>query len=134
MRRRIIKKRAKIEWRKQLETMEIGNLLWGHSRGRYPVDRDKFQYRFVELLKQIGYDNHGVELEEGEEGYTGKINSNFIVRPYCWDDDSPDCLLPNFECPKLKFTLSWYKYALRDSYSNKELTEELMQKLEELAI
>ena len=38
---------------------ELGNLLWGHSYGEYPIeDREKFQEKFQELLN-MGFDSYG---------------------------------------------------------------------------
>lgn len=105
--------------------MEIGNMLFGHSRGIYEIDRI-FQDRFQTLLKSAGYDGYGVEDGDWH-------SKSFIVRPYWWgDDDAPEVDLPNFECPRLDLKIKWYKYPLRDSYSNIPFTEEMMCSLEEI--
>lgn len=106
--------------------MEIGNMLFGHSRGRYPIDRGKYQDRFCEMLYYAGYDNYGCQDKDN-------VSSHFIVRPYWWGDgEDPDANLPNFECKELGLEIRWYKYALRDSYSNIPFTDELMEKLEDM--
>lgn len=105
--------------------MEIGNILFGHSRGNYEVDRS-FQLRFQYFLEKAGYDGYGVK--EGN-----KQAKSFIVRPYWWgDDDAEEANLPNFECPELGLTIKWYKYPMRDAYSNIPFTEEIMSALEEI--
>lgn len=105
--------------------MEIVNLLFGHSRGTYEIDRI-FQDRFQTLLKSAGYDGYGVE--DGDW-----YSKSFIVRLYRWgDDDALEVDLPNFECHQLDLKIKWYKCPLRDSYSNIPFTEEMMCSLEEI--
>lgn len=109
-----------------VESYELGNLLFGHSRGNYQVDR-KYQERFCEVLEKAGYDSYGCS-ESGDNLYP-----NFTVRPYWWgDDDAEEATLPNFECKELGLEIAWYKYPLRDSYSNIPFTDEVMESLERI--
>lgn len=60
--------------------MELGNLVFGHSRGEYEIPReDAFEDPLFELLSLIGDDSgiYGCYFE----------NSVFEVRPYWWGDD-----------------------------------------------
>jgi len=183
--------------------MEMGNMIFGNSRGEHPVDRD-LQDRFCLLLEELGCDRYGNMERE---------HKDFVVRPYFWGDcecgwealdpnlrhrdacyqaklaslristktetglDEPyassrtalceamgldplygsevhctcdypqrfedwfsahklgaeghrdDCpiVLPNFEHRPSGFRLKWYKYPLRDSYSNKPLTAKMIR-------
>jgi hypothetical protein len=47
------------------------------------------------------------------------------------NDHAPDCMtvMPNFTHKPSGFTLQWYKYPLRDSYSSAPLTPELMRSM-----
>ncbi|MFS0643788.1 hypothetical protein [Siminovitchia sp. 179-K 8D1 HS] len=119
--------------------MELGNLIFGNSRGKYLVDRD-WQDAFYSALYDMRFNGYGMpELDESE--YNGKFvelkskygntkyfeNDTFIIMPYYWGDDDDFCELPNFIHKSSGYELSWYKYALRDSYANKEIAfEELM--------
>ena len=49
-------------------------------------------------------------------------NEIITILPYYWGDDDVICTLPNFVYKPTGFTLSWYKYPLRDSYMNQDLS------------
>lgn len=102
-------------------------MVFGHSRGEHPIDRG-LQDEFCAFLDRAGlgyYWSCGVAKWQ---------SSQFVVRPYYWGDCTCDegascsceCSLPNFEHPDSGFKLQWYKYPLRDSYSNKPLTGEMI--------
>lgn len=60
-----------------------------------------------------------------------------IVRKYWWGDyDTPEdkasADAPNLEVPKLDLQIDWYKYYGRDSYTNRPLTEELLDSIVEI--
>lgn len=127
--------------------MELGNLLFGNSRGRYPVDHSTMDkaYKWKELCDKAGIDNYGCyngQWGDSYNVYEGFKNDTFQVFPYFWGecedvegyDDSADgdcgecavkdCLVlkPNFTFFPQNVTLSWYKYPWRDSYANNQLT------------
>lgn len=201
--------------------MELGNMVFGNSRGSYPVDRG-LQDRFCTFLEDLGVDGYG--FPEDESKWTpapvyGFQRGDFIVRNYCWgdcdcgyeedackwedendhelgcyrdrlnalkqkhgkfehgywhvpfrhegyekdqealckemglsyphgcevhctcdykdrwaaftkeNDHKPECAIiqPNFEHIPSGFKLQWYKYALRDSYSNEPLTKAMIK-------
>lgn len=108
--------------------MELGNLVFGNSRGEYPINRD-LQDLFCLGLATIGYDGYGYSIDA--EAPELVDNSVFEIRPYYWGDDETIAELPNFvaknvvidgECVTVE--VQWYKYALRDSYSNVPLETE----------
>jgi hypothetical protein len=113
--------------------MELGHALFGNSTSfGHKVDRG-FQDQFCDFLKEIGLDGYG------SDG-TGKgfENDVFAVRPYYWgecenDVDDCDCehckrlALPNFEFKPTEFCMDWYKYPLRDAYSNVGLTSKMLR-------
>lgn len=126
--------------------MELGNLFFGNSRGEYPVDR-AWQYSFVTKLYDMGFNSYGIPEHE-ENWYKNKgefktiespygnstyfENNTFILMPYYWGDDDVISDLPNFVHKPSGFELSWYKYALRDSYMNKNISfDELMDIMED---
>lgn len=184
--------------------MELGNLIFGNSRGEYEVDRD-LQDQWCNRMEDLGFSFYG--HREGSEEW-GFENDVFRMQPYYWGDC--DCgydqkewnwtqehkhteacyqfeykkisdrtklfsdeskaltkalceerglsypngcavhctcdyqsdwaawaaendhleacavIQPNFMFKPTGFTLSWYKYPLRDSYSNGPLTSELI--------
>jgi hypothetical protein len=190
--------------------MELGNAIFGNSRGEHPVDRN-LQDEFCKMLEWLGWEPYDEStIQKGD----------FTIRPYYWGDctcgweeiesdlllhhqlecyqtklnelkrrkgppynnpvyskyrtelclqmgldpergcevhctcdyderykawfeahklgddghkDSCPIVLPNFECKSLGFTLKWYKYPLRDSYSNIPLTTELLAQMVSLA-
>lgn len=103
--------------------MELGNLLFGHSRGDFEVPRYKgYEEEIQRLFTAADIDWDGT----GDDGDT--ITDTFEVRPYDWGrcdcegNHKDDCLVvrPNFKHYKSGLELRWYKYPLRDSYFNQE--------------
>lgn len=94
--------------------MELGNIVFGNSRGKYPIDREKYNELFHTFLRECSFDTYGYH-ERYKETYD---NSVFRIRPYYWGDDVDIMELPNFTFKPLNLTINWYKYPLRDSYSN----------------
>lgn len=64
--------------------MELGNAIFGHSRGNYEVDREKYQYIFHEYLEAMGFDTYGHHEKAGGDGRFD--NGIFSVFPYYWGD------------------------------------------------
>jgi len=95
-------------------SMELGNMLMGHSRGAYPIpDRNMYQDILRPLFDALSADSYGIHFD----------NAVFEMHPYCWcdKDECPQCSLGtqfNWVFKPTGFQLSWYKYALRDSYTN----------------
>jgi len=127
--------------------MEIGNLLFGNSRGKVPVSRD-WQDSFISFLLTAGFDAYGhidndllernlITIEgneccldlEHKEHIHGFDNGIFRVLPYWWGDSENIAELPNFVYYPNQYELSWYKYPLRDSYANKEITYDKFLKM-----
>lgn len=127
--------------------MELGNILFGNSRGSYPVPRDEWQDKFCEFLDECGFDTYGyinddtlekeygiiiegegiVTLKNGEsykEHQQGFDNGIFRILPYYWGESENICKLSNFIYYPENYEIQWYKYPLRDSWSNKEITFE----------
>ncbi|MBT1162803.1 hypothetical protein [Bifidobacterium sp. SO1] len=132
--------------------MELGNLLFGHSRGAYEVDRSGEPCDLLEwLMTGLGLGGDG-RLDEDVRRRMGRIGfePDWLVetdrgldvhdprsgvlllrtRAYWWGDgDDPESALPNLEIPALGFSLDWYKYMFRDSYSNLPLTLGLVNRM-----
>lgn len=103
-----------------IETMELGNLLFGNSRGEYSVEpREEYQEPFQEFLELNGFDSYGIRGTN--RGYE---NDTFIIRPYYWGDDEDTAALPNFVYKPTGLEISWYKYPMRDAYSNQDVDVE----------
>lgn len=69
--------------------MELGNLMFGNSRGEYPVEREGWQEVFHEFLEEIGLDGYGyIESKSIDKKYEtdrgGFENDVFLVNPYYW--------------------------------------------------
>lgn len=101
-----------------IEGMELGNLMFGNSRGEYAVGpRKDYQEPFNRFLNALGLDYHG----EDERGY-GIDNDVFTIRPYYWGEDEAKAELPNFVYKPTGLEISWYKYPMRDAYSNQDVS------------
>lgn len=112
--------------------MEIGNRLFGNSRGDFAVDRG-LQDLFIDALERAGFDGYGFRRTwESEAPAPAPYNAqatathHFVIQPYVHDDLDNATLAPNFLDRVTGLKLRWYKYPLRDSYANYELTEEML--------
>lgn len=117
--------------------MELGNMIFGNSRGEYLVDRN-WQDMFIEHLYDMGFNGYGniendylkefvVEVKSVINEPSMKFeNEIFIIMPYYWGDDEDICNLPNFVYKPTGFELNWYKYALRDSYMNQDINDQII--------
>ena len=104
--------------------MELGNLIFGHSRGEYPVPHE-WTDTFVEFLDSVGCDCYGnCTLPEKRNKRGGITTTIFKTSSYKWFTDDNECEHPNFVFFPTGYELRWYKYPLRDSYANQQLTYE----------
>ena len=106
--------------------MELGNLIFGNSRGEYPLDRDLYEGIVVRGLSDIGCDHYGHLNDKTLEAYRndrgGITTSMFEIYPYWWGDEDDEAAdTPNFKHIPTGFEIDWYKYSLRDSYANQDL-------------
>lgn len=125
--------------------MELGNWAFGNSRGEYEVPRE-WQDDFCGHLRAMGFSGYGSPVEWDDNGawaphisdhldvYCRKITGKdgdthrkyetdvFVIMPYYWGDADDIAALPNFVYKPTGFSLSWYKYALRDSYMSHDVT------------
>ena len=111
--------------------MELGNLIFGHSRGICPVPRGftsdtyEWQERFIKFLDRIGCDGYGFidDITHPARNSRGGVTTElFEIKPYYWGDDEDEEEAPNFVYFPSNYELRWYKYPLRDSYANNNLT------------
>lgn len=110
---------------KNIEHMELGNLMFGNSRGTYEfpsralVDSEEWR----DLCEKAQVDPlYGTP--ETDRDFFGFDNDVFTIRPYYWgEDDNEEASLPNFHYKPTDFRIDWYKYAFRDSYMNQDLSE-----------
>jgi hypothetical protein len=129
--------------------MEIGNLLFGHSRGNYPIDRESFECAcsevFKALLDVVNCDGYGHYIGNNKQFLSslgGFQCDLFEINPYYWGecncgaDEAGDAyhketcslVIPNFKYNIKDYEpieIRWYKYPFRDSYSNIELSGEV---------
>lgn len=110
--------------------MELGNLLFGNSRGEFKVDRS-FQYFFNACLEDLGFDSYGYYLGEDKFVFNCKDEPKsyyeddvLMISPYYWGDDEELEEWHNFIYKPMGLEIDWYKYPLRDSYSNQPLYKE----------
>ena len=103
-----------------VEDMELGNLIFGHSRGTYQVaPRMEYQRMFYDFLERNGFDSYGYYERGTERVYE---NDTFVIRPYYWGEDDDEAVLPNFEYKPMGLEIRWYKYPMRDAYSNMDIS------------
>ena len=110
--------------------MELGNLLFGNSRGEYPLQpREKYDEIFVhEIMDKTDIDGYGiVPREMWDDKARGYDCDLFSISPYYWGDDEDEAEKPNFVYKPTGLEIQWYKYPFRDSYSNKKITPEELQ-------
>lgn len=128
--------------------MELGNMIFGHSRGSFPIEREFWENNVMvmwgALLNAIPCDHYG-HYEGKVEGYRTKLGGFtcdlFEVNPYYWgecdcdaeendwdyDYHKPNCSLciPNFIYRSVDegeaLEIRWYKHPFRDSYANREI-------------
>lgn len=103
-----------------IEDMELGNLMFGNSRGEYKVEpRMAYQEPFARFIDTLGLDYHAMD-DHGN----GVDNDVFTIRPYYWGEDEDIAALPNFVYKPTGLEISWYKYPMRDAYSNQDVSLE----------
>lgn len=115
------------------ENIEIGNLLFGHSRGEFPfpgrelVNSDEWNG----LMDAVGCDScYGTREyphKESDPQHTNKRGGYeddiICINPYWWGvENAPEANEPNFLYKPTGLEIRWYKYAFRDSYINQDLT------------
>lgn len=106
--------------------MELGNALFGNSRGESLFPRDiAWESPFFNLLAKCGLDSKYCLDKNDKRGFENDV---FKVEPYFWGDcdcpqsdddihveDCPTCA-PNFLHKASGFRIEWYKYPFRNSY------------------
>lgn len=124
-----------------LETMELGNAIFGNSRGEYSIPRDEWEDIFYEFLENNGFDTYG--CPDYDKNFNPKNgmkrvsnvgdpaieNDIFLIRPYYWGDDETIAKLPNFVYKPTNLEIQWYKYPFRDAYSNQDIELEEFQEI-----
>ena len=112
----------------KLEDMELGNLMFGNSRGIYHVSpREIYQDIFCDFLKRNGFDYYGYrDVDHADWEFE---TDKFIIRPYYWGEDEDLADLPNFVYKPTGLEISWYKYPMRDAYSNQDVSPEAFKEI-----
>lgn len=101
--------------------MELGNIIFGNSRGEYEVPRKEFEDILIPFMQEIGVGMRGYD-KDLDDTYATFDNEVFTIRPYYWGDNDSIASLPNFVYKPTNFEIQWYKYPLRDSYMNQDIT------------
>ena len=105
---------------------ELGNLIFGNSRGRYAVHpREEYQDVFCDFLHDNGFDHYG-HNDNGDDCYE---TDTFIIRPYYWGEDETIADLPNFVYKPTGLEICWYKYPMRNAFSNKNISVKELKKI-----
>lgn len=139
IRKFINKKKTKNPWLPpQYNNIEIGNLIFGNSRGQFPVERGEFEETFVGFLQSNGFNSYGHYFINDRQEWIAPEdnisyeNATFLIRPYYWGTNEAIAKKPNFVYKPRNLEIKWYKYPFRDSYSNEKFTiTELKTILEE---
>jgi hypothetical protein len=112
-----------------MSEIELGNYFFGHSKGGVPIPRGA---GWEDQLKRL-FDAYAPDRDRSWRDYGDPFeNDTFCVAEYWWGDctcgavseHKPDCklMVPNFLYKPTGFAIEWYKYPLRDSYMNFEIT------------
>lgn len=98
---------------------ELGQMCWsGTPWQQYPLPN--YIYKGLCMLGEyIEKNNLSWDDPTSNSGATFE-NDTFAIRAYCWAEESPQALLPNFEYGDIK--VAWYKNAARSASINKHLT------------
>lgn len=138
---------------KKGKLMEIGNAVFGNSRGEYPIDRNQMRnipewddlMIFFDCMGHATYDGYlGEKYSMPNAGFKNDV---FQLMPYYWGDCedikghnedgdcskckvTDDCLLlrDNFIYFPDDLHIQWYKYPFRDAYSNKPISSKNFRK------
>ena len=103
------------------QDMELGNMLFGNSRGTYAVEpRMEYEDTFFKFLDANGWDGHAIRNDDCDDPYNYE-NDTFIIRAYYWGEDEELAELPNFVYKPTGLEIRWYKYPMRDAYSNQDV-------------
>ena len=115
--------------------MELGNMIFGNSRGEYSIDRSEMQDLFTSFLTDLGFNAYGY-LDEKSDLYKEQTldgitfeNDIFLIRPYYWGDEEDLMDLPNFVYKPKNLEICWYKYPLRDAYSNVSFSKDEFKRI-----
>lgn len=101
-----------------IEKMELGNLLFGNSRGDFSVDRESLEDLFISFLEKAGFDSYGEIIDEDseylityDEGVSYKFSSNKKHPSYKeikekgeLIEDNPDFLIYSYKDKKYYLT------------------------------
>lgn len=116
--------------RATFDDMELGNMMFGNSRGVYRVEpREVYQNAFFEFLDANGWDGHAVRKDDLLDDAYEFENDTFIIRAYYWGEDEDIAALPNFVHKPTGLEISWYKYPMRDAYSNQDVSIERFEEI-----
>ena len=114
---RYFKKKAQVDFiPPQYKDIELGNLLFGNSRGDKVFPRNGYEEVFYEFLEKNGFDSYAHYTNN--DTFYNYSNMTFEIRPYYWGDDPNIAELPNFVYHPTGLKISWYKYPFRDAYAN----------------
>lgn len=106
--------------------MELGNLLFGNSRGKFAIDNRNIvnSVAWQNLLKACRLDTYGYNYGKNNTTQLGGYeNDLFMINPYFWGEDDDLCEIPNFLYKPTGLEIRWYKYPFRDSYMNQNLSD-----------
>ena len=109
--------------------MELGNAIFGSSRGFHEIKhRRVFESILIPFMEEVGVGDRGYD-KEPDATYATFDNEVFTIRPYYWGEDDKIASLPNFIYKPTNFEIQWYKYPLRDSYMNQNITVEQFKEI-----
>ena len=96
-----------------VESMELGNLLFGSSRGEFAIPRGEWEAAFCSFLERCGFDSYGYPSSGDKPFFENDV---FAIRPYDWSGDDTAAAQPNVLYKPEGVEIKWYKYPLRDAY------------------
>lgn len=128
--------------------MEIGNMLFGNSRGKYEFpDRklvnSKSWRDFVEILDADEYMclsnhnqwRHDVAIRDAYGGWTfcdADGQKIFQISPYYWGEDETLQARHNFVYKpdtSEELAIDWYKYPFRDAYMSRPVSKTMLKRI-----
>ncbi len=94
-----------------MTNLELGQMMFGNPTGEFETPR--YADALIEaLLCEMERVYWNINQKEWNRHDDPKLDG-VKFRPYCWDEDSDETLLPNLTLDNLPQEIRWYKYPHR---------------------
>ena len=95
---------------------KMKTVISNQAKEQYEIDKIKWEDVFTRFF--IVSDINVVSSYSTDE---------FVFTPYYWGDNEKNATKPKIYVNKLDLSITWYKYPMKDAYSNKEISRSLLE-------